>query len=288
MKTGVVFPQTEIGADPHAIRDYAQAVEALGYTHIMAYDHILGADTSNRPDWRGAYSADDPFHEVFVLFAHLAAITRKIEFVTGVLVLPQRQTALVAKQAAEIDLLSSGRLRVGVGVGWNYVEYEALDEEFHTRGKRVEEQIGLLRALWTEPVVDFQGRYHRIPQAGINPLPVQRPIPIWIGGYIDKTLERAARIGDGWFPRTGPPDDKARENVEKLRELTTQAGRDPNAIGIEPRINLSDDPDAWRSQYQGWRDLGATHIALVTMGLDLASPQAHVDMLVRARNELGI
>jgi probable F420-dependent oxidoreductase len=289
MKVGVVFPQIEIGADAAAIRDYAQAVEGMGYTHILAYDHVLGADTRNRSDWRGAYTSKDMFHEVFVLFAHLAAITRTLEFVTGVLILPQRQTALVAKQAAEVDVLSGGRLRLGVGVGWNYVEYEALGQDFHTRGKCVEEQILVLRSLWTEPVVDFQGRYHRIAEAGINPLPVQRPIPVWIGGYIDKTLERAARMGDGWFPQAKPPDDTMRQNVEKLRNFAREAGRDPDSIGIEARVTLSaGGPDVWRQHFEGWRDLGATHISINTMGMGLASPQEHVDTLRRARSELGI
>src|SRR6188474_2591636 len=185
MRIGVVFPQTEIGQDPSVIRDYAQAVEALGYTHILAFDSVVGANPDRPGGWDSPYDYRHPFHEPFVLFGFCAAVTRRIELVTGVLVLPQRQTALVAKQAAAVDVLSQGRLRLGVGVGWNDVEYEALGEDFHDRGRRIEEQVSLMRALWTEPVVDFAGRWHRVPEAGINPLPVQRPIPVWFGGQAE-------------------------------------------------------------------------------------------------------
>ena len=181
MKTGAVFPQTEIGADPAAVRDYVQAVEELGYSHMMVYDHVLGADTSHHANWEGSYTSESMFHEPFVLFGYLAGITTKIELVTAVLILGQRQTALVAKQAAEVDLLTGGRLRLGVGVGWNHVEYEALNQEFGNRGQRYAEQIKLLREFWTQEVVEFEGQYHKLDHAGVNPQPVQRPIPIWMG-----------------------------------------------------------------------------------------------------------
>ncbi|HEX9438869.1 MAG TPA: LLM class F420-dependent oxidoreductase [Roseiflexaceae bacterium] len=289
MRIGASFPQTEIGNDPGAIRDYAQAVEDMGYRHILIYDHVLGASIANRPDWRGAYNSDNPFHEVFVLFGYLAAITRSIELATGVLVLPQRQTALVAKQAAALDVLSGGRLRLGVGVGWNAVEYEALNEDFHTRGARCEEQIAVLRALWTEPVVTFKGRWHTINEAGINPLPVQKPIPIWIGGYSEVTLKRAARLGDGYFPAARPPDDQARESITYLRGHIQEAGRAPESFGIEARLSLGQVPDAgWAAFADGWRALGATHLSVNTMGMGLASPQAHIDALRRAKDALGV
>jgi probable F420-dependent oxidoreductase len=287
MRVGVVFPQTEIGADPAAVRDYAQTAESLGYSHLLVYDHVLGAGTANREDWRGPYTADNPFHEPFVLFGYLAAITQRMELVTGVIVLPQRQTALVAKQAAEVDVLSGGRLRLGVGIGWNYVEYEALGMDFHDRGRRIEEQITVLRALWTEPVADFQGHFHRIPEAGINPLPVQRPIPIWIGGQADIVLQRTARLADGWFPQMRP--DAAREPIEKLRAHAQDAGRDPDSIGIEARLNLrSGDAASWRQQLEAWRDLGATHIGINTMGMGLPSPQAHIETIERVWRELDL
>jgi probable F420-dependent oxidoreductase len=287
MKIGLVFPQTEIGTDPAVIRDYAQAAEGLGYTHVLAYDHVLGAGTKNRPDWKGAYGPGDQFHEPLVLFGYMAGIVEKLEFVTGVLVLPQRQTALVAKQAAEVDILSGGRLRLGVGVGWNYVEFEALDEDFHSRGRRVEEQITILRALWTQEIVDFQGHWYRIPEAGINPLPVQRPIPIWIGGNVDATLRRAATIGDGWMPQRRP-DDTARAEVEKLHQYAREAGRDPASIGMEARLTLHrEEPDTWRQYLEGWRELGATHISVNTMGMGLESPRAHIEMIETAWKELS-
>lgn len=200
MKIGVVFPQTEIGSDPVIIRDYAQTAEGLGFTHILAYDHVLGANPDRPGGFTGPYTYQTPFHEVFVLFSYLAGITQHLEFVTGILILPQRQTALVAKQAASLDVLSGGRLRLGVGLGWNKIEYIALNEDFHTRGKRIEEQVMLLRRLWTEPLVDFKGKWHTIPDAGINPLPIQQPIPIWFGGREEPALRRAARLADGWLP----------------------------------------------------------------------------------------
>src|SRR5262245_47535196 len=238
MRIGVVFPQTKIGADPTGVRDYAQALEQMGYRHILIYDHVLGASTKSRPDWKGAYNSEDMFHEVFVLYGYLAAITREVELVTGVLVLPQRQTALVAKQAAEIDILSGGRLRLGIGVGWNAVEYQALNENFHNRGARSEEQIALLRALWTEPVVTFTGRWHTVEDAGINPLPVQRPIPVWIGGYSDVTLRRAARLADGYFPAGKPTDDNVRAAIEQLHGYLRESGRPAGSFGIEARLSL--------------------------------------------------
>ena len=286
MRTGVVFPQTEIGADPAKVRDYAQAAEQLGYSHILAYDHVLGASTQNRPDWRGPYTSDSMFHEPFVLFGYLAAITQKVELVTGVIILPQRQTALVAKQAAQVDVLSGGRLRLGVGIGWNEVEYEGLNENFRNRGKRFEEQIEVLRLLWTEPVVDFHGEYHNITEAGLNPLPVQRPIPIWIGANAEVGVERAGRIADGWFPQV-PPDERGRDMVEKFRTAAEQAGRDPGSVGLEARVNLrTGSPDDWRQFYEGWRELGATHIDVSTMGMGLTSPDEHIKMIEKFKQTM--
>ncbi|HYP20936.1 MAG TPA: LLM class F420-dependent oxidoreductase [Chloroflexia bacterium] len=287
MLTGVVFPQTEIGDDPTKVRDYAQAAEQLGYSHILAYDHVLGASTKNRPDWRGPYTSDTMFHEPLVLFAYLAGITQKVEFVTGVIILPQRQTALVAKQAAELDVVSGGRLRLGVGIGWNDVEYEGLNENFRNRARRFEEQIEVLRLLWTQPILDFHGQYHNITEAGINPLPVQRPIPLWIGANVAAGVERAGRIADGWFPQV-PPDERGREMVGIFRAAAEQAGRDPNSLGIEARISLAQGgPDDWRQRYESWRDLGATHISVNTMGMGLTSPDEHISAIERFKREVG-
>ncbi len=288
MRIGVTFPQTEIGNDPIAIRDYAQQVEALGYRHLLVYDHVLGANTASRPGWTGPYTSETPFHEVFVLLAYLAALTTDLELVTGVLILPQRQTALVAKQAAELDLLSGGRLRLGVGVGWNEVEYQGLGKDFHDRGARSEEQIALLRALWSTPAITFDGRWERIPDAGINPLPAQRPIPIWIGGYAEATLRRVGRLGDGWFPWR-PPDETMRSAVDRLRAYALEAGRDPVQIGLEPQLNVGrGTPDEWHSFVDGWRTLGATHLCLSTMGNGLQTPADHLAALARAASALGV
>jgi probable F420-dependent oxidoreductase len=286
MRIGVVFPQTEFGDDPIAIRDYAQAAEQMGYQHLLIYDHVLGASTASRPDWRGAYTSDTPFHEPFVLFGYLAGLTRQLELVTGVIILPQRQTALVAKQAAEIDVLSGGRLRLGVGIGWNDVEYQALGENFHNRASRMEEQIAVLRALWAQPVLSFQGRWHTIADAGIKPLPIQRPIPIWIGATADAGIERAGRLGDGWFPQRGP-DATARAQVERLHRAAAEAGRPADALGVEPRLSISQVPQAeWARYVEGWRNLGATHLCVNTMGAGLRSPQDHIDALRRVKEEI--
>lgn len=288
MRIGAIFPQTEIGDDPGVIRKYAHAVEDLGYAHILAYDHVLGAGLASRPGWRGPYSSETLFHEPLTLFAYLAAITQRVELVTGVLILPQRQTALVAKQAAEVDVLSSGRLRLGVGIGWNPVEYQALSEDFATRGARSEEQIAVLRALWTQPTVTFNGRWHHIEDAGIKPLPVQRPIPIWIGGDAEATLKRAGRLGDGWFPQMAP-DEQAQAMVEQLRRYTREAGRDESAVGIEPRLSIGQvAEDQWAAYAAAWQALGATHLGVNTMNAGLTSPQDHIALLGRVMERLGL
>jgi len=280
MRIGVILPQLEIGNDPAVIRDYAQAAQGLGYRHLLAYDHVLGADPTNRPGWT-RYTAADQFHEPFVLFGYLAAVAPELELVTGVIILPQRQTALVAKQAAEVDVLSRGKLRLGVGVGWNAVEYEALGEDFGTRGRRIEEQVDVLRRLWTEPVVTFHGRFHQIAAVGIKPLPVQRPIPVWMGGGEERVLQRIGRMADGWFPRERPDREMA-QRIERLRGYAEAAGRPREAVGIEGRLTIKDVPPAeWRDEVQRWRDLGATHLGVNTMGAGLASPQAHIDTVHR-------
>ncbi|WP_433165177.1 LLM class F420-dependent oxidoreductase [Kribbella sp. CA-247076] len=272
-----MFPQLEIGSDPAVVREWATVVEEAGYTHIHAYDHVLGADPANRPGWSG-YNDKSLFHEVFVLFGYLAAITTRVELVTGVLVLPQRQTALVAKQAAEVDVLSGGRLRLGVGIGWNQVEYQALGIPFRQRGALLAEQVDVLRRLWAEPVVTYDGKFHQIEEAGLNPLP-GRQIPIWFGGSADAVLRRTGRIGDGWMPQS-VPDDRARAQVATIHAAATAAGRDPATIGIEPRLTLSAIPEAdWPAFIAGWEALGATHLAVNTMNLGLQHPRDHAKLL---------
>ena len=280
MRIGVVFPQTEIGADPAAVRDFAQAAESLGYTHLLAYDHVLGANAGSRPGWHGAYRHTDGFHEVMVLLGYVAGLTETIELVTGILILPQRQTPLVAKQAAEVDVLSGGRLRLGIGIGWNDVEYEALSEDFHNRGRRSEEQIEVLRLLWTNDLVTYKGRWHTITDGGINPLPAQRPIPVWFGGMDERVLKRLARVGDGWMPQ-GSPDDRLLAMIERVRSYASDAGRDPAEIGVDGRTTLHGTPDDWARQFAGWKEVGATHISVNTMAAGLSTPDDHIDALRR-------
>ena len=270
MKLGAVLPQTEIGADVGGVREFAQGVQELGFDHLLAYDHVLGADRERHPDLTGPYRTEHQFHEILVVFGYIAAVAPELELVTGVVIAPQRQTALLAKQAAEVDLLTNGKLRLGLGIGWNFVEYEALGEDFTNRGRRFEEQIELMRRLWTEPVFDYEGRWHTITAAGINPLPVQRPIPIWIGASAERALRRAAELADGFFPQR-PLDGGWPETLAQMRAWVEEAGRDWSAFGIEQRISVgSGTPDDWRATADEWRELGATHLSLATMGGDLA------------------
>ena len=280
MKFGVVFPQTEIGASPSGVRDYVQAVEEIGFDHVLIYDHVLGADVTNRPDWRGPYTAQTMFHEPFVLYGYVAAMTQRIELVCGVIVLPQRQTALVAKQATEVDVLSGGRMRLGVGIGWNEVEYQSLNENFHNRGARFEEQIAVLRELFTKPVVTFDGRYHHIEAAGLNPLPVQRPIPIWIGASEERALARIGRLADGWFPQR-PPAGGWQVAFDIVAENARKVGRDPSTIQMEARVNIAGSPDEWRKAVEEWKARGASHVSLNTMGAGFASPTDHIAAIRR-------
>jgi probable F420-dependent oxidoreductase len=288
MRVGVVFPQTESGTDVDFIWEYTQAAEGLGYKHILAYDHVLGASLENRPNWTGAYSAEDTFHEPFVLFGFMAGITMDMEFVTGVIISPQRQTALLAKQAASLDVLNKGRFRLGIGVGWNEIEYIGLNENFRNRGKREEEQIDLMRQLWTHETIDYKGEYHIVPEAGINPLPVQRPIPIWLGGRSEIAYKRAARLADGFMPQF-PPDEDGIAIVERIRQYVREAGRSPEQFGMEARVSLLDkSPEVWKQEFEGWRNLNATHISVNTMKMGLGSPSEHIEMIRRFAEEVGV
>jgi probable F420-dependent oxidoreductase len=280
MKIGVVFPQTEIGPDAGAVRAYAQRVEELGFTHLLAYDHVVGADPAVHQGWDGPYDVTTTFHEPLVLFGYLAALT-SLELVTGIVILPQRQTALVAKQAAEVDLLTGGRFRLGVGLGWNAVEYEALGQDFSTRGRRAEEQVDLLRRLWTEPSITYHGRYDQVTGAGLAPLPVQRPIPIWFGAQSDRAYRRVGRLADGWFPQAspGPKLDEARSTVE---HAAVEAGRDPARIGMEGRVSWRGSPEELAEQVAAWRDAGATHVSINTMGAGLGAVDNHLSVLETA------
>jgi probable F420-dependent oxidoreductase len=284
MRIGVVFPQTEIGADAGAVRAYASRVDELGYRHVLAYDHVLGADPAVHEGWQGPYDVTTTFHEPMVLFGYLAGIT-SLELVTGIIILPQRQTAMVAKQATEVDLLSGGRFRLGIGLGWNAVEYEALGQDFSTRGRRMEEQVDLLRRLWTEPSVSYHGSYDRVTGAGLAPLPVQQPIPIWFGAQSDRAYRRAGRLADGWFPQVapGPKLDEARSVVE---QAAVAAGRDPARIGMEGRVSWRGSPEKLAEHAAAWRDAGATHMSLNTMGAGLGAVDNHLSVLEAAAEVL--
>ena len=291
MQVGAVFPQLEIGTDPEAISRYGREVEELGYDHLVVFDHVLGADPDRPEGWTGPYDHRSQFHEPFVLFGHLAAITSRLKLATAVIVSPQRQTALVAKQAAEVDVLARGRLILGVGIGWNYVEYEALGQRFTDRGKRIEEQIKVMRLLFTQELVDFKGRWHRIDRAGLNPLPVQRPIPIWMGGgwnqrertIVEPALRRIARLADGWFTHL-PPSDDGRAGMETFLRFVGEAGRDPGSVPVEGRVYASrGGSDEWARGVEAFRAMGMTSVELSTMGAGYRALDEHLDALRRFR-----
>ncbi len=286
-RIGAVFPQTEIGNDLDDIRTYATNVAAMGYRHILAYDHVLsGSQQAHHPKLVNRYDEHSPFHEVFVLFGYLAAIVPDLELVTGVLILPQRQTALVAKQAATLDLLTGGKTRLGVGIGWNDIEYQGLGETFGNRGKRLEEQMDVLRSLWRDDISSYNGRWHTIEHAGLAPMPVQRPIPIWIGGSAEVAIRRAARLADGFFPNSGSRETYERIMVVLGDELE-RCGRDPATFGIEPRISVAaTNPDDWKRSYSWWREQGVSHITVNTMGGGFTSLNQHLDALDRATRAL--
>jgi len=279
MQIGVVYPQTELRGDPAAVRQIGRAVEDLGFDHLLAYDHVLGAVHADRTrQLTGPYTEHDPFHDPLVMFAYLAGITERIQFATGVLVLPQRQTALVARQAADVDLLSGGRLRLGVGIGWNHVEYEALGQEFGTRGARQEEQIELLRRLFTEPVVDFAGRFDRVDRASLVPKPA-RSIPIWLGGSSEAAFDRAARLADG-FIFIGGAIDHTVDTWQRLRKRVLDHGRSIDDFGADYVVRPQDGGVGdLAAVIDAWREAGGTHVSVVTMGLGLTSADSHIDYL---------
>jgi probable F420-dependent oxidoreductase len=284
---GVVFPQTEIGPDRGAVRAYAQRVEELGFTHLLAYDHVLGADPEVHKPWTGPYDVRTTFHEPMVLYGYLAAVT-SLELVTGIIILPQRQTALVAKQAAEVDLLTGGHFRLGVGLGWNAVEYEALGKTFADRGRRVAEQVELLRRLWTEESVTFTGQFERVTGAGLAPLPVQRPIPVWFGAQSRPAYIRIGKLADGWFPQV-PPGPRLDEAKAVVAEAARQAGRDPAALGMEGRVSWGEGGAAKLVDHVNrWRDAGATHVSVNTMGAGLGAVDGHLTALTAAAGALGL
>jgi probable F420-dependent oxidoreductase len=278
MKIGVIYPQTELHGDPEAVRRIGLATEAFGFDRLLTYDHVVGATHDRVPKLTGPYTDQHPFHDPFVMFAHLAGITQRIEFVTGILILPQRQTVLVARQAADLDLLSHERFKLGVGIGWNYVEYDSLGQDFHTRGKRVEEQIDLLRRLWSEPLVSFAGTFDQIDRAALNPRP-RRSIPIWLGGFADVALRRAAAIADGFVFTDGVAD--VFEHAARLRAYLKEAGRSESGYGFHCNIARAKSVQAVVDTALRWRDIGGTHASVSTMGQRFATIDQHIDYMKR-------
>ena len=278
MNIGVVFPQTEFGSDPIAIRDYAQTAEDLGYSHIIAYDHVVGANPDRPGGFQGPYTYETAFHEPFVLFGFMAGVTNRIGFAPGIIIMPQRQTVLVAKQAAALDVLSNGRLRLGVGIGWNEPEYIALNENFHTRGKRIEEQVHVLRELWTKPLVTYSGHWHTLPDIGIKPLPVQQPIPIWFGGQAEPAIRRMGLIADGWMTNNRSAAD-AKPLLAILNQSLHDAGRTRQSFGIEARIPYGAGAESWAKLISEWISAGATHFSVNTMGCGFTTPDQHLTAL---------
>ncbi|TGD75735.1 LLM class F420-dependent oxidoreductase [Mangrovimicrobium sediminis] len=276
MKIGIIYPQNELQGEPTAVRDIGLAVEAQGFDHLLAYDHVLGATHDREPKLWGPYTENDPFHDPFVMFAYLAGITTTLEFVTGILILPQRQTVLVARQAADLDLLSNQRFRLGVGIGWNYVEYDAMGEDFHTRGKRVGEQVDLLRQLWGEPLVEFSGEFDRVDRAALLPKP-RRQIPIYMGGFADVALERAARIADGFICADGAAD--AFEQAARLQTLLRDGGRDPESFGLHCNMLKAKGADAVAETVARWGEAGGTHACVNTMGQGFSTAAEHIDYI---------
>jgi probable F420-dependent oxidoreductase len=287
MRIGAVLPQTEIGADPSAIAAYARGVAELGYNHLLAYDHVVGADPEVHQGWRGPYDIDTTFHEPFVLFGFLAAVT-DLELVSGIVILPQRQTVLVAKQAAEVDVLTKGHFRLGVGIGWNAVEYDALGEDFAVRGRRMEEQIPLLRRLWTERSVSFEGEHDGVRGIGLAPMPVQQPIPVWIGGSSAPAYRRMGRLADGWFPQV-PPDGRLDDALALVAEGAAEAGRDPATIGMEGGVSWGRGGAEQVADHAGrWERAGATHLSVNTMGAGLGGVDGHLEALAASAAALGL
>jgi probable F420-dependent oxidoreductase len=281
MEYGVVYPQTEVPPDPGWIRTFAQTVESSGYNHVLAYEHILGVDAGHPRSVQGPYGLEDHFLSPLLMFTSMAAVTDKLGFATAVLVLPQRDAILVAKQAASLDVLCGGRLRVGVGVGWNAAEFDAIGADFHDRGRRVEEQVAVLRALWTQPKAEFTGDWYRFAEVGIRPLPIQQPIPIWFGGYVDASLKRVAKMGQGWFPGFSNVDD-AKPTLDTLVSYVEAEGRAWEEIGIEVRIHYEQgNLDALGAQIEAWSQVGVTHLSLNTMRSGLKDGSAHLRAIER-------
>lgn len=279
MRFNVSFPQDNCMADPGAVRAFAQAVDELGYHHVTVSDHVLGANPASRPNWTGRYTLDDPFREPMVMLGFMAACTTRVRLGTSIVILPQRQTALVAKQMTELDMLSNGRAMLGVGVGWNELEFVGLNEDFRTRGRRMEEQVTVLRALWTERSTTFRGEFHTIDDAGLNTMPIQQPIPIWMGGTVERVIKRIARLADGWIPSSGSVADFPAQ-LAQFREWAREAGRDPAAIAVAPRMTLKVGAEStWPEAVAGWRSTGVSHLGVSTNNSGATTADEHIRLV---------
>ena len=278
MQIGAVFPHNEIGNDPGAIKAFAQGIEDLGISHLLIYDHVLGADPDREGGFRGPYDKDVAFHEPFTTFAFIAAVTERLEMITTVMILPQRQTVLAAKQAAEVALLSNNRFRLGVGVGWNEVEYVGLNETFNNRGRRQAEQVEVMRKLWSEDSLDYTGDFHRIDKASINPRPSQQ-IPIWFGGSAPALLDRVARLGDGWIPLMGA-NEKAQACIDTIKATREAAGLSFDNFGIQAQAQYAGgSPERWQKHARAWKDMGCTHIAIATHNAGPTDVDGHLSRI---------
>jgi len=284
LKIGVIYPQIELGGDPEGVHRIGLATEELGFDHLLVYDHVIGATHDREPKLAGPYTEKDPFHDPFVMLGYIAAITSRIELATGVIILPQRQTVLVARQAADVDLLSGERLRLGIGTGWNYVEYDALGEDFASRGKRYSEQITLLRKLWGEELVSFEGAFDTVDRAALLPKP-RRQIPIWMGGYSDVALRRAARLGDGFIFADGLGNPL--KYVERLRDIMKEEGRSEEGFGLQSNLLRAKSAEEVVERTRGWRDAGGTHVGVNTMGMGLTTIEQHLAYIEEVREALG-
>lgn len=290
MRYGVFFPTANIGNEPEALKTLATGTESMGFDYIAAPDHVVQAGTPIDEGWRAQYTRDFPHHEPLLLFSFMAAVTKRIRFQTAVLILAQRPAVLVAKQTAELDVLSGGRAELGIGIGWNALEFTALHQNFHNRGKRVEEQIAVLRKLWTEELVDFHGNWHNIDGAGLAPMPIQRPIPLWIGAFAEAAVARAGRVADGWLlkPQLLPGDEETHKLLDVYRDAASSVGRDSASLGIGATLHLNDrGVNAWLDEVGAWQELGATQITVRTSTANYAELSQHMDVFQQFREAIA-
>lgn len=265
MQLGASLPVGDIGTGPAVLRDYAQAAEGLGYTYMLGPDHVLGGNPNVDYGSRRVGTTATAYHDPFVVFAFLAGVTKKMGFASGVIILAQRQAALVAKQAACLDELCEGRFRLGIGVGWNEIEFQGLGMDFHTRGKRSAEQVRFMQELWAKPSITFKGEFHQLDDGGINPRPKSGRVPVWFGGHAEATFKRTAKYGDGFMPLQYPAGDDALKAFDKLRGLIRAEGRDPASVGLEVWVSPGKGtPEDWRKEFTFWKNAGVTHVTCHT------------------------